>query len=107
MRAAVLSAPGQVSVEEVPDPAPAPDEVVVAVRSCGICGTDLHIVSGDIGSERLPLVPGHEPWGEVVADHRLRDSAPARSSPSTRRCTAAGVRHAGAATEICVTPGDL
>jgi len=67
MRAVLATGPGQLSVTRVPDPAPAPDGVVVAVRSCGICGTDLHLLAGDLGTDRFPLVPGHEPWGEVVA----------------------------------------
>ena len=66
MRAVVLTGPGQILVEDVPDPMPGPDEVVIAVRECGICGTDLHLVSGGLGAA-LPVVPGHEPWGEVVA----------------------------------------
>ncbi|MFD0743459.1 alcohol dehydrogenase catalytic domain-containing protein [Phytohabitans flavus] len=40
---------------------------MVAVRACGICGTDLHLLSGELGEDRFPLIPGHEPWGEVVA----------------------------------------
>jgi len=67
VRAVVLSAPGALSVEVVADPEPGADEVVLAVRDCGICGTDLHLVSGDIGRPNLPLVPGHELWGEIVA----------------------------------------
>ncbi|MBO4205549.1 alcohol dehydrogenase catalytic domain-containing protein [Micromonospora echinofusca] len=67
MRAVVLDGPGQLAAERVDDPTPTPDGVVVAVRDCGICGTDLHLVDGDLGTDRFPLVPGHEPWGEVVA----------------------------------------
>jgi 2-desacetyl-2-hydroxyethyl bacteriochlorophyllide A dehydrogenase len=67
MRAVVAAGPGQLAVETVPDPAPPPGGVVVAVRGCGICGTDLHLLAGDLGHDRFPLIPGHEPWGEVVA----------------------------------------
>ena len=67
MQAVVIESPGEVSVGEVPDPAPAPNQIVVAVRSCGICGTDLHLVDGDYEAARYPLVPGHEFAGEVVA----------------------------------------
>ncbi|MEV0715771.1 alcohol dehydrogenase catalytic domain-containing protein [Asanoa sp. NPDC050611] len=67
MRAALVTAPGRVTVETVADPSPAADGVVVQVRSCGICGTDLHLVDGELGTDRFPLVPGHEPWGEIVA----------------------------------------
>jgi L-iditol 2-dehydrogenase len=58
----------QVVVRELPDPAPGPGEVVVRMRSAGICGSDLHpyrhppahVLDGDV-------VPGHEPCGEIVA----------------------------------------
>ncbi|HEY8457496.1 MAG TPA: zinc-dependent alcohol dehydrogenase family protein [Actinopolymorphaceae bacterium] len=66
MKAAIISAPGQVDVETVPDPTPGPRDVVVAVAGCGICGTDLHILEGEFAPS-LPVVPGHEFAGEVVA----------------------------------------
>ncbi|MFI9724441.1 zinc-dependent alcohol dehydrogenase family protein [Streptomyces sp. NPDC052396] len=66
MKAALISEPGVVSVETVEDPAPGPREVVVQVAACGLCGTDLHILQGEF-APRLPLVPGHEFAGEVVA----------------------------------------
>jgi 2-desacetyl-2-hydroxyethyl bacteriochlorophyllide A dehydrogenase len=66
MKAAVISAPGQVEVTTVPDPGPGPREVVIAVAGCGICGTDLHILDGEF-APTLPVVPGHEFAGEVVA----------------------------------------
>ena len=66
MRAALISAPGQVEVTTVPDPTPGPREVVVAVAGCGICGTDLHILDGEF-APTLPVVPGHEFAGDVVA----------------------------------------
>lgn len=66
MRAAVITAPGEVEVSTVPDPTPGPREVVVAVAGCGICGTDLHILDGEFAPS-LPIVPGHEFAGDVVA----------------------------------------
>jgi 2-desacetyl-2-hydroxyethyl bacteriochlorophyllide A dehydrogenase len=65
VKAAVISADA-VTVETVPDPSPGPREVVVAVAGCGICGTDLHIAEGEF-APTLPVVPGHEFAGEVVA----------------------------------------
>jgi 2-desacetyl-2-hydroxyethyl bacteriochlorophyllide A dehydrogenase len=65
MKAAIISAPGQVEVTTVPNPSPGPREVVVAVAGCGICGTDLHILEGEF-APTLPVVPGHEFAGEVV-----------------------------------------
>lgn len=67
MRAVVLSQPGGVGVERLPDPAPAADEVLVAPDGCGICGTDIHIIDGEFAGTRYPIVPGHEFSGEVVA----------------------------------------
>ena len=63
-----LHAPGEpLREDEVPIPGPEPGEVLVAVRACGVCRTDLHIVDGEIAAPRLPLVPGHEIVGEVAA----------------------------------------
>jgi NADPH2:quinone reductase len=67
MRAVLATGPDALTVTDVPDPAPARDGVVVAIRACGICGTDLHLLAGDLGTDRFPLIPGHEPWGEIVA----------------------------------------
>ena len=67
MRAAVISEPHSVSVEQVDDPTPGPGEVVIAVGACGICGTDLHIADGEFPPTPYPIVPGHEFAGEVVA----------------------------------------
>ncbi|QBI54454.1 alcohol dehydrogenase catalytic domain-containing protein [Streptomonospora litoralis] len=67
MRAAIIERPGTVTVGDRPDPTPADDGVVVRVRACGICGTDLHIADGEFPPSPYPLVPGHEFAGEVVA----------------------------------------
>ncbi len=67
MKAALITKPGQLSVEEVPDPAPRDHEVVVQVGTCGICGTDVHVLDGDYAAVReYPVIPGHEFWGTVV-----------------------------------------
>ena len=65
MKAVVISAPGQVEVTTVDDPAPGRRDVVVDVAACGICGTDLHILDGEF-APTLPIVPGHEFSGVVV-----------------------------------------
>src|SRR6266481_8499098 len=67
MRAVVIDAPGRIRVDNVPDPTPRPNEVLVRVGACGICGTDLHIIDGESPLARYPVVPGHEFAGEVVA----------------------------------------
>jgi len=66
MRAALIDKPGSVRVGNIPDPTPNPDELIIRVGACGICGTDLHIVDGDSPLVRYPFVPSHEFAGEVV-----------------------------------------
>ncbi|QBD82949.1 alcohol dehydrogenase [Ktedonosporobacter rubrisoli] len=67
MRAAIIDTPGCIRVGSVPDPSPGPDELLIRVGACGICGTDLHILAGDSPVARYPIIPGHEFAGEVVA----------------------------------------
>ena len=67
MRAVVVSGPGQVGRGKMSSIlTPGPHDVVVAVDSCGVCGTDLHIVGGDYPAATLPVTPGHEIAGTVV-----------------------------------------
>jgi threonine dehydrogenase-like Zn-dependent dehydrogenase len=67
VRAAVITAPGKLVVTEVPDPSPRDYEAVIAVSTCGICGTDVHVLDGDYRVVRYPVIPGHEFGGVVVA----------------------------------------
>ncbi|MBI4497290.1 MAG: zinc-dependent alcohol dehydrogenase family protein [Chloroflexi bacterium] len=68
MRALLLEAPGQpLRPVTRPVPEPGPGQVLIRVRACGVCRTDLHIVDGELPPVRLPLVPGHEIVGTVVA----------------------------------------
>ena len=46
-------------------PIPAPDEILVRVKACGICRTDLHIIEGDLPPAKLPVIPGHQIIGTV------------------------------------------
>src|SRR5262249_36209153 len=50
---------------ELPTPVPGPTELLVRVRACGICRTDLHVIEGDLPPQRLPVVPGHQVVGVV------------------------------------------
>jgi propanol-preferring alcohol dehydrogenase len=64
----VLGRPGAPLVEtELPDPEPAPGQALLRVRACGVCRTDLHVLDGELGRPKLPLVLGHEIVGEVVS----------------------------------------
>ncbi|MFM7582023.1 MAG: alcohol dehydrogenase catalytic domain-containing protein, partial [Caldilinea sp.] len=69
MQAVLFSAPETLHIERVPDPTCAPDEVVLQVSRCGICGTDVHIYQNEYMSE-FPLIPGHEFSGVVVETGR-------------------------------------
>jgi alcohol dehydrogenase, propanol-preferring len=51
---------------ELPAPRPGPGELLIAVRACAVCRTDLHVVDGELADSKLPLVPGHEIIGTVV-----------------------------------------
>ena len=67
MRAMVLDAPGTpLRPAEVQDPAPERGQLLLLVRACGVCRTDLHIVDGELTRPRLPLVLGHQIVGEAV-----------------------------------------
>jgi alcohol dehydrogenase, propanol-preferring len=69
MRAMMLEAAGSKLrlVERAPAEAPGPGQVLIRVRACGVCRTDLHIVDGELDRPKLPLVPGHEIVGVVSA----------------------------------------
>ena len=66
MRAMVLVEPGQsLELRELPDPKPGPGQVLLRVRACGVCRTDLHVLDGELPDPKLPLVLGHEIVGVV------------------------------------------
>ncbi len=68
MRAMVLDrAKTPLVMRTLADPRPAPGEVLIGVRACGVCRTDLHVVDGELTEPKLPIIPGHEIVGEVVA----------------------------------------
>ena len=65
MKAAVLEKVNKIGVTDIPVPKPAPDEVVIKVKTCGMCGTDLKLYTGQY-TARVPVVPGHEYSGVIV-----------------------------------------
>ncbi|NOZ78456.1 MAG: zinc-dependent alcohol dehydrogenase family protein [Acidobacteria bacterium] len=68
MRAMVLDEPGKpLELRQVPVPEPGPGQVLLRVRACGVCRTDLHLADGELPDPKLPVIPGHEIVGEVVA----------------------------------------
>jgi propanol-preferring alcohol dehydrogenase len=63
-----LDAPGtDLHCADVATPTPEAGQVLVKVRACGVCRTDLHVVDGDLAHAKRPIVPGHEIVGEVAA----------------------------------------
>src|SRR5208282_4319245 len=72
MKAATLTSPQEVRkrplrIGQVARPEPKPGQVLLRVRVCGVCRTDLHIVEGELPPQRPGIIPGHQIVGEVVA----------------------------------------
>ena len=68
----VLDAPGEpLRPAELPVPEPGPGQVLLRVRACGVCRTDLHVVDGELPEPKLPLVLGHQVVGEAEDGRRL------------------------------------
>jgi alcohol dehydrogenase, propanol-preferring len=72
MRAAVLTKPQPVAkrpleIREVPRPEPSTGQVLLRVKACGVCRTDLHIVEGELPPRNASVIPGHQIVGEVAA----------------------------------------
>ena len=123
MKAAVITAPGEIAIEEVADPTPGDNDVVVEVAAVGICGTDLHIFEGEF-APKLPIVPGHEMSGTVVAvgksvtEVKIGDAVAIDPSLHCGECfycrrargnlcenwNALGVTYPGAAAEFLLSP---
>ena len=72
MKAWVLQDIGTITYRDVPDPVPGEAEVLVRVQAAGICGSDIPRIYRD-GAHKMPLVPGHEFAGEVVAVGKWAD----------------------------------
>lgn len=99
MKAARLYAAGEpLAIESIPVPNPEPQEVMVQVQACGLCGTDIHLaIDGDIPVERTPVTLGHEAAGIVagtgtaVANFEIGDRValfPSATCGQCRFCTA-------------------
>ena len=72
MKALILEQPrpaeeNPLALVSLPRPEPAPGQVLLRVRACGVCHTDLHLVEGEIPTPKLPVVPGHQIIGRVTA----------------------------------------
>ena len=79
MKACLLRSTGRIESNpldftEAPDPLPQPGEVLVRVKACAVCRTDLHVIEGELPARKSPLIPGHQVVGVVE-----------RSGPGARR----------------------
>lgn len=83
MRAAVFdSSTKQLTVEDVPIPEPGPEEVLVRVKACGICLSDVHLIDGSLPATLPRVTPGHESAGSssVSATTSRRHGSPGNGS---------------------------
>lgn len=72
MRALLLDAPARIEthplrLDDVPVPEPGADEVLIEIRACGVCRTDLHVIEGDLEMARSPIIPGHQIVGTIAS----------------------------------------
>jgi L-iditol 2-dehydrogenase len=67
MKALLLSEYNHLEIAELPSPTPGPDELLIQIAACGICGSDVHGYDGSTGRRIPPIVMGHEAAGVVIA----------------------------------------
>ena len=67
MRAVFVEKPHEYELVDMPEPEAGPGEVLVRVKACSFCGSDIHLIEGKMPGVVYPLVPGHEWTGEVVS----------------------------------------
>jgi propanol-preferring alcohol dehydrogenase len=83
VKAAILKSPGDIlqrplRIEEIPQPEPAAGQVLLRVRACGVCRTDLHVVEGELPPLQQHLIPGHQIVGDIVAGATTEHKAGSR-----------------------------
>src|SRR5258706_4581931 len=66
MKALVLEEYKRFAHKDMPAPEPGPDEVLISVKACGICGSDVHGMEGRTGRRRPPIIMGHEAAGIIA-----------------------------------------
>jgi len=96
MKAAVLESPQSISahplrIQETPKPGITAGHVLLRVRACGVCRTDLHIVEGELPRRRETIIPGHQIVGEIIDG----------SSPELPLATRVGVSWLGGVDGTC------
>ncbi|MGA2363117.1 MAG: alcohol dehydrogenase catalytic domain-containing protein [Candidatus Aminicenantales bacterium] len=77
MRQAIMTSPGEIKFRDVPVPKPGPDEVLIRIKTIGVCGSDVHVRHGRHPFTSYPVVQGHEFSGVVEAvGRRVRNIRP-------------------------------
>jgi L-iditol 2-dehydrogenase len=98
MKALVLEEYKRLVYQDVPEPVMGPEDVLIAVRACGICGSDVHGLDGSTGRRRPPVIMGHEAAGVIcragsgVSDWKAGDRV---TFDSTVYCGQCGFCRAG------------
>ena len=62
----VMTEPGEIRFQNIPDPVAKENEVVVKIKRIGICGSDIHVYHGKHPFTKYPVTQGHEVSGEIV-----------------------------------------
>ena len=93
MKACLLRSPAPVETNpleytDVPDPSRAPEEVLVRVKVCGVCRTDLHVVEGELPPRKSPVIPGHQVVGVIEKLGPRRNALPTGARVGIPGCTA-------------------
>ena len=104
MKAAIYPGHGKpITIEDIPDPQPGPDDVIIKVARCGICGTDTSFTRGAMFDFGENTQFGHEYAGEIVETRQGRQptSRWATASPCCLRSPAANARRAGRTATTC------
>lgn len=109
MKAMVLgafrpAAEGPLEMRDVPVPSIDPEDILIQVRCCGVCHTDLHAVEGELPGAKLPLIPGHEVIGivERVGERAARFKVGDRAGAAWLRSTCGVCRFcAGGRENLC------
>src|SRR5215469_4658151 len=97
MKAAVLSTPAPIrssplKIEDVPTPQPKPGHVLLRVRACAVCRTDLHIVEGELPPRHPRIIPGHQIVGDVIGGELSGQDVGTGSRSTLRSSTSSELR---------------
>ena len=107
MTAAVMPRPNEIAIQTVPVPKLDPEDVLIKVHACGICGTDLHIFHGDSRGAVYPVIAGHELAGEIAAVGSHATEVPIGARVVAEGRAGTGFRRAGAYAEYVSVPKEM